>query len=113
MTLLNLGLKSSLAACFQGNVSSCDGIVGYGRNDNRLTYERRRIRWFAILIASIFIRDYVLQYTNFLSLSDKASMIVSPVSPVIPVDTLRKKGEIKTVSVHTRLPSSLGSSLTS
>ena len=45
-----------------------------------------------------------LQYTNFLSLSDKESVIVSP---VIAVHTSRKKGGIKTVSVLTRLPSSM------
>ena len=45
-----------------------------------------------------------LQYTNFLSLTDKESVIASP---VIAVHTLRKKGEIETVSVFTRLPSSL------
>ena len=51
-------------------------------------YERRWIGWFAISIASIFIRDYYLQYTNFLRLSNKESVIVSP---VITVHTLRKK----------------------
>ena len=35
---------------------------------------------------------YYLQYTNFLSLSNKESVIVSP---VITVHTLRKKGEIQ------------------
>ena len=61
-------------------------------------YERRWIRWFAIPIASIFIRAYYLQYTICLILSDKESVIVSHV-----VHTLRKKGETKTVSVLTRL----------
>ena len=41
-------------------------------------YERMWIGWFTIPIGSIFIRDYYLQYTNFLSLSDKESVIVSP-----------------------------------
>ena len=45
-----------------------------------------------------------LQYTNFLSLSNKESVIVSL---VITVHTLKKKGEIKTVSVLTRLTNSL------
>ena len=63
------------------------------------------IEWFVIPIASInFIRDYYLQYTNFLSLSNKES---ATVSPVITVHTLRKNGGIKTVSVLTRRPSSL------
>ena len=48
-------------------------------------YERRWIEWFLIPIASIFIRDYYLQYTNFLSLSNRESVIVSP---VITVHTL-------------------------
>ena len=42
-------------------------------------YERRWIEWFVIPIASIFVGDYYLQYTNFLSLSNKESVIVSPV----------------------------------
>ena len=67
-------------------------------------YERKWVWWFAIPIASIFIKDYYLQYINFLSLSDKESVIVSP---VITAHTLRKKEKIKTVSVLTRLPSSL------
>ena len=46
---------------------------------------------FAITIANVFIRDYSLQYTNFLSLSDKESVIGSP---VITAHTLRKKWEI-------------------
>ena len=45
-----------------------------------------------------------LLYINFLSLIDKESVLW--VSPAITVHTLRKKGEIKTVSVLTRLPSS-------
>ena len=59
---------------------------------------------FTIPTASIFIRDFYLQYTNFLSLSDKGSMIVSPVTTV---HTLRRKGEVKTVPVITKVPSSL------
>ena len=55
----------------------------------------------SIQIASIFIREYYLQYTNFLSLSDKESMTV------IPVYTLRNIREIKTVSVLTKLLCSL------
>ena len=51
-------------------------------------YERRWIDWFLIPIASIFIGDYYLQYTNFLSLSNKESVIVSP---VITVHTLGKE----------------------
>ena len=46
--------------------------------------------------SSIFIRDYYLQFTNFLSLSGKESVIASP---VFPVYTLRKKGKIKSESV--------------
>ena len=51
-------------------------------------YGRRSIKWFAILIVYIFIRDYYLQYINFLSLSDKESVIVSP---ALTVYALRKK----------------------
>ena len=59
---------------------------------------------FTIPTASILIRDYYLQYTNFLSLSDKGSMIVNPVTTV---HTLRRKGEIKKVPFITKVPSSL------
>ena len=41
---------------------------------------------------------------QFLNLGDNESVIVSP---VITIHTLRKKGEIKKMSVLTRLPSSL------
>ena len=51
------------------------------------------MEWFAIPIASTFIRDYYLQYTNFIRLSNKESVIVNPDTTV---HTLRKKGEIKT-----------------
>ena len=44
------------------------------------------------------------QNTNFLSLNDKESMTVRP---VITICTLKKKGEIKTVSILTRLSISL------
>ena len=37
-----------------------------------------------------------MQYTNFLILSDKESVIVSP---FVTFHTLRKKGEIKAVSI--------------
>ena len=56
-------------------------------------YEKRWMEWFAIPIASIFIGDYYLQYTKFLSLSNKESVIVNPDTTV---HTLTKKGEIKT-----------------
>ena len=56
-------------------------------------YEKRWMKWFAIPIASIFIRDYYLQYTKFPRLSNKESVIVNPDATV---HTLRKKGEIKT-----------------
>ena len=64
------------------------------------SYGRRWIEWFSVLIASIFIRDYYLQYTNFLSLSDKESVILSPVYSDF---TLTKKREVKTASVLIRL----------
>ena len=67
-------------------------------------YEKKWIECFAIPIASILIRDYYLQYTNFLSLSDKKSVIVSL---AVTVQTLSDKEENKSVLVLTRLPSSL------
>ena len=51
------------------------------------------MKWFAIPIASIFIGDYYLQYTNFLSLSNKKSVKANPDTIV---HTLRKKREIET-----------------
>ena len=79
-------------------------LTGSGNNDNKLRDERSWIGWFAIPVSNSFIRDCYLQYTNFLSLSDKELVIVSP---VINVHTLRKKGEIKTMGFLTRLHSSL------
>ena len=57
-------------------------LVGYERMVIDWGYERRWIKWFAISTVSIFIKDYYLQYTNFLILSDKESVIVSPVITV-------------------------------
>ena len=65
---------------------------------------RKWIGWFVILVLNIFLREYYLQYTNFLSLSDKETITVST---VISVHTLEKQEEIKTVSVLTRLPCAL------
>ena len=65
---------------------------------------RRWIGWFVILILSIFLREYYLQYTNFLRLSDKESITVTT---VISVHTSEKQEEIKTVSVLSRLSCSL------
>ena len=65
-------------------------LVGYGSNSNSLRLGRVWIGWFSILIASIFIRDYYLQYTNFLGVSDKESVIVSPVIlPILPCSVVR------------------------
>ena len=58
----------------------------------------------AIPVASIYIRDNYLQYTNFPSQNDKKQVVASP---VISVHILRKKEEIERVSVLTKLPSSL------
>ena len=80
-------------------------LVRCENNDSRLRYhEKRWIGWFAIPMASIFIRNYYLQYTNFPNLSNKVSVNVSS---IIAVLTLKKKGENQTVSVVTRLSSSL------
>ena len=74
-------------------------LTGYGINDNRLR-AWEKLDWM------VFHSDWkhlhhLLQYTNFLDLSDKESVTV------IPLYTLRKKGETKTVSVLTRLLCSL------
>ena len=53
-------------------------LGGYGSNENRLGYEKKWIEWFTIPLVSIFIKDYHLQHKNFLSLSDKESVIVRP-----------------------------------
>ena len=71
-------------------------LVGYGSNNNRSRHEESWIGWFAIPIASIFIRDYYLEYTNFQSLGDRESVAVSL---AINVHTLRNTGKIKAVSV--------------
>ena len=56
--------------------------------------------WFASLITSNFLRDCFLQYTKFLTLSDKESAIVSA---LIPVHASEKQGEIKVVPILIRL----------
>ena len=48
--------------------------------------------------------EATIQYTNFLSLSDKELVIVSP---IFPVHTSRKEREIKTKPIVKRLPCSL------
>ena len=63
-------------------------------------YGRIWSRWFAILITNIFVRGYYLQYTNFLSLNNKESVLVSA---VIHVHASGKQEQIKAVSVPTRL----------
>ena len=70
-------------------------LVGYRSNDNRFrVYEN--VEEIAILILSIFLRKYYLQYTNFLRMNDKESVNVSS---VIPVYALEKQEQIKTVSL--------------
>ena len=51
-------------------------LIRYGNNDIGLGYGKRRSGWFPILIASILLRGYKLQYANTLNLSDKESLIV-------------------------------------
>ena len=48
--------------------------------------------WFSILVAHIFVRGSSMQCTNFLSLSDAWSVIMSA---LIPVYALGKQGKIK------------------
>ena len=54
--------------------------------------------WLNILMTSIFLRGCYLQCTNFLSLGNKESVIVST---VIPVDASGKQGEIEVATVLT------------
>ena len=67
-------------------------------------HEREWIGWFAILILCIFPREYYLQQTNFLSLSNNESVTVSA---VIHVHTSDNQEEIKTVSVLTKIVSAM------
>ena len=69
-------------------------VIGHGVKGNRLRVWLKWNGW----------RDYYLQYTNFIRLCNKKSVIVSP---VIVVYTLRKRREIKRLSFLTRLPCSL------
>ena len=64
-------------------------------------YIKTWIGWFAFLITNFFLREFYLQYTNFLSLTDKESVIVSA---VIPAHNTEKQEEIKTVSFFTTIP---------
>ena len=68
---------------------------------------RERLEWIVfILITNIFARGYYLQYTNFLSLIVKESVIASA---VIPVHVLGKQGGIKAAPVLTKPPLLIGS----
>ena len=68
---------------------------------------RERLEWIVfILITNIFVRGYYLQYTNFLSLIVKESVIASA---VIPVHVLGKQGGIKAAPVLTKPPLLIGS----
>ena len=68
---------------------------------------RERLEWIVfILITNIFGRGYYLQYTNFLSLIVKESVIASA---VIPVHVLGKQGGIKAAPVLTKCPLLIGS----
>ena len=91
-----------------GHVRSCGGITEYESNYGKLELWRREVDWIVYhssIFASIFIRAYYLQYTDFLSLRDKELVIVSA---VIPVHSLGRQGETKTVSVLARLSCTLG-----
>ena len=63
-------------------------------------YIRKCIGWFVIPILNVLLREYYLQYTNFLNLSNKELEVGSA---VIPVHTSDKQEEIKSLSVLTRL----------
>ena len=63
-------------------------------------YMRKCIGWFVIPILNVLLREYYLQYTNFLNLSNKELEVISA---VIPVHTSDKQEEIKSLSVLTRL----------
>ena len=63
-------------------------------------YMRKCIGWFVIPILNVLLREYYLQYTNFLNLSNKELEIVNA---FIPVHTSDNQEEIKSLSVLTRL----------
>ena len=68
---------------------------------------RKRLEWIVfILITNNIVRAYYLQYTNFLSLIVKESVIASA---VIPVHVLGKQGGIKAAPVLTKPPLLIGS----
>ena len=66
---------------------------------------RRWRGWSVILVISTFLEDFYLAYTNFLSLSDKKSVILSI---AIDIHATGKQGKIKAVPVLTKLVRSLG-----
>ena len=63
---------------------------------------------FVILITGMFLREFHVQYTNFPSLSNTESVIVSA---VILFCILGKQGEIKAATVVLRLPCSHNAAL--
>lgn len=64
--------------------------------------------WFVNLITGMFLREFHMQYTNLLSLSDTESVIVSA---VILFCILGKQGEINAGPVVLRLPRSQNAAL--
>ena len=81
-------------------------LVGYEINDNKLRV-LEKVDWMDFHSNRKQLRQRVLPAVHqFLSLRNKKSVIVNP---VIPVYTLRKKREIKAMSVLSRLPFSLAS----
>ena len=68
-------------------------------------HERGLSGWLVILITSIFLRGYYLQYANLLNWSDNKSVTVTT---IISGSTSGKQGEIKSVPGYISLPRSLG-----
>ena len=93
------GCISSEKKYIEAMVRSSYGIMVMDRQ-----YEGGNSGWFAILITSILLRGCYLQYTNFLSLTDKELVIVRG---VIPVHASEKQWEIKTAPSLIWLPGSL------
>ena len=81
-------------------------FIGYGTNDNRLRV-RKKVEWLACHSDLKHLhRRLVPVMVNFLSLSNDKDFVI--VSDVIPIHPSGKQEWIKTMSVLTRLPHSLG-----
>ena len=80
-------------------------LLGYETNGSSLKAWETVERLVCYLLISTFLENFYLAFTNFLSLSDKKSVVLSI---AIDIHATGKQGKIKAVPVLTKLVRSLG-----